>query len=142
MSLLLEASSNSEPPVDGMPAFGFRRTSGLTIASIIATTTCRTIASATTHAYAPDRCSPGPTCALLGRRATSGLSRSKESARHGRLLWLTSPSPIGEREAETRIGPQVPRAGGLVKQNRSRYLSGVLGGSTARSSRLGDGVSD
>jgi len=49
MSLLLEASSNSEPPADGIAAFGFRRTSGLTIASIIGTTTCRTIASATTR---------------------------------------------------------------------------------------------
>lgn len=72
-----------------------------------------------------------------------GLSRSKESARPWPAAAAESPSPMDEREAETRIGPQVSRAGGLVNRTAAAiYLCAVLGGLSARGSRLGDGVSD
>ena len=82
MSLLLEASSNSEPPADGIAAFGFRRTSGLTIASIIGTTTCRTIASARGCRKIPNGCTKMTTAFwgdLTGARqaAEAELPKSK-----------------------------------------------------------------
>jgi hypothetical protein len=86
MSLLLEASSNSEPPADGMAAFGFRRTSGLTIASIIATTTCRTIASATKRS--PES---GPNRSVADDRIRPDASaRVQASGFPAREDWLAS----------------------------------------------------
>jgi hypothetical protein len=59
-------------------------------------------------------------CSADGRRRTFEI---KGKCPPWPAAAADSPSPMDEREAETRIGPQVSRAGGLVKQNRSRYLS-------------------
>jgi hypothetical protein len=96
--------------------------------------------SATARACAPARCPPGR-LALCSPDGGHRDFRDGKTSAASRRLWC-SPSPLDEREAETRIAPQLPRGGPITRTSSSAYLKDVLGGSAGRRSRLDDSMGD
>jgi hypothetical protein len=84
---------------------------------------------------------PGSACALLGRRGTSGLSRAKDKRRQPAAVVTPHRLWMSVRQT-SRIAAQLPRGGPVSRTPSPTYLKDVLGGSTARRSRLDDSMGD